>query len=155
MGIAAGAGRQADVGPELALELQQQPLGGFLANARHLDQPPRLLQGHRLRQLGHAHARQHRQRGAWPHAGDLDQLAKCLAFTRCGKAVQQLGVFAHHKMRQQADRLTALRQVIKGAHRHLHLVAHAVTIDQDLGRILVVQRAGEFADHFMPIIEAF
>ena len=155
LGIAARTSRQAHVGPELALELQQQPLGGFLANAGHLDQPACLLHGHRLRQLGHTHARQHRQRGARPHASDLDQLAKRLALARRGEPIQELGIFPNHEMRQQADRLAALGQVVEGAHRHLHLVADAVAIEQDLGRILVVQGAGEFADHFMPIIEAF
>ena len=36
---------------ELALELEQQPLGGLLADARHLDQAAGLLQADRLRQL--------------------------------------------------------------------------------------------------------
>jgi len=58
-------------------------------------------------------------------------------------------------MRQQADFATQLRQVVKRAHRHLHLVANAVAVDDDFGGIFVVQRAREFADHFLPIMGDF
>jgi hypothetical protein len=50
---------QSKVGAHLALQFQQQPLGSFLANARHLDQAPRFLLRNGLRQIGYAHARKH------------------------------------------------------------------------------------------------
>jgi hypothetical protein len=64
--------------PEFAFELQQQAFGCFFANAGYLGQANAILQGHGLRQLGHAQTGQHRQRHARAHAGDLDQLAKRL-----------------------------------------------------------------------------
>src|SRR5512140_1871473 len=57
LGIAGGAGaRGAQVGAELALEFQQQSFGRLLADARHLDQPARVLGRHRLGDVRHAHA---------------------------------------------------------------------------------------------------
>ena len=74
--VARGRGRQRQVGAELALQLEQQPLGGLLADAGHLHQPAALLQRDGLRQFGDAQARQDRQRGARADAGDLHELAE-------------------------------------------------------------------------------
>ena len=64
-------------GAELALQLQQQPLGRLLADARHLDQPRRLpARVTACASSATRQARQHRQRRARPDAGDLDQLAE-------------------------------------------------------------------------------
>lgn len=135
------------VGTELALEFEQQALGGLLADARHLDQAAGLLRGHGLRQLGHAHARQQAQRHARTDAADLDQLPKGLTFSGSRKAIQQLRVLADDKMRQQRDFLAQVRQAVEGAHRHIDLVAHATAVDQDLGRGFFQQRSAQFAYH--------
>ena len=105
------------------------------------------MQGHRLRQVAHVHARQHRQSGTRPHTGDLDQLAEGLALGAGGKAVEDLRVFAHHKVGEQRDLVAIGRQVVEGAHGHLHLVAHAAAVDDDLRWIFVADDACEFADH--------
>ncbi len=42
--VAGDASPARRVGAELALELEQQPLGGLLADARYLDQPAAFLQ---------------------------------------------------------------------------------------------------------------
>jgi hypothetical protein len=98
-----GAADRADVGAQLALQFQQQALGGLLADARHLDQAPGFLQRHGLGQVGHRHAGQDRQRGAGADAGDLDQLAEHGALVGGAEAEQQVGIFAHHVVREQHD----------------------------------------------------
>src|SRR3989344_3672731 len=137
----------AHVGPQLALELQQQPLGRLLANARHLDQAACLLQRDSLGQIRHAHAAQDGQRSARPHARYLDQLAERLALGRRGKAIQQLRVFAHNELGQQAHLFAHSGQVVERAHGHIHLIAHAMAVQQHLGGILLQQGAGQFAYH--------
>ena len=127
--LALGAsGDCADVGAKLALELQQQALGGFFANARDFHQAPRLLLADGTRQLGHAHAAEHAQRRARPHAGNFDQLAKDLTLAGRRKTVQNLGVFPHHKMGQQGHFFAQRRQVVERAHGHIHFIPHAMTI---------------------------
>ena len=59
---------------ELVLELEQQALGGLLADARNLGEPARILHRHRLRELGDREAGEHRQRGARADAADLHEL---------------------------------------------------------------------------------
>jgi len=82
-----------------------------------------------------------------PHAADLDQLAERLALGPGGKAVEQLGILAHHEVGQQRDRLAERGQVVEGAHRHADLVAHAVAVDQHVGRVLEAEGSGELSDH--------
>ena len=142
----------ANVWPQFALELQQQAFRRLLSNAGHLDQPPGFLQGHGLGEFTRVHARQHRQSGAGTDTGNLDQLAKSLALLCVVKAVQNLRVFTHHKMRQQTDPGAQLGQVVKRAHGHMHLVADPVAIHQHLGWIFVAECACQFADHFLPIM---
>ena len=93
-------------------------------------------------QLAHAQAAEHTQRRAGPHAGDPDQLAKGIAFFSCCKTKQHLGVFSHHKMGQQRDLGAHRWQIEKRAHGHIDLIAHAMAIDQNLGRILFQQNTG-------------
>src|SRR3954452_7637762 len=57
------ARRRADGVAELALELEQQALGGLLADARHLDQAAALLQADRARELVDRESRQDREGG--------------------------------------------------------------------------------------------
>ena len=128
LGVAAGMVGQTDVGAKLAFELEQQTLSGFFANPGYLDQPPGFLQGDRLRQLGHAEPGEHGQGRARPHARDFDELAKSFALWCSGETIQNLGVFAHHKMGQQAELMANFWQVVKSAHGHLHLVAHAMIL---------------------------
>ena len=53
-----------------------------------------------------------------------------------GKAVQDLRVFAHHKVRDQTDFFAGGRQVVESSHGHIDLVAHAVAVHQNLWWIL-------------------
>ena len=70
------ARRRRDGVAELALELEQQPLGGLLADPRHLDQPAAVLQADGARELVDRQAREDRERRARADARDLDQQAK-------------------------------------------------------------------------------
>jgi hypothetical protein len=57
-------------------------------------------------------------------------------------------------MGQQAELMANFWQVVESAHGHLHLVAHAMTVQHNLGRVFVIQPTGEFAYHLLPIIGA-
>ena len=151
-GVGMGA---AQVGAQLALEFQQQALGGFLADAGHLDQAAGFLRRDRLCQLLHAQPAQYAQRHARAHARHLDELAKGVALRRGGKTIEQLCILAHDKMRQQSDRLAQAGQMVESAHGHIHLVAHAVAVDQHLGRVFGGQGALESSDHGVPSKEYF
>ncbi|MCY1364587.1 hypothetical protein D9M69_513970 [compost metagenome] len=142
--------RQADVGAQLALELQQQPLGGLLADARDLHEPAQLLRGDGLRQLAHAHAREQAQRGARAHAGDLDELAEGRPLLGGAEAVENLRVFAHDEVREQRHLRADVGQVVERAHRHVDLVADAVAVHHHLRGVALCERAGQFAYHGCP-----
>ncbi|MNV79827.1 hypothetical protein D3C71_1733960 [compost metagenome] len=138
---------RAHVGADLALELEQQPLGGLLADSRHLDQPAHFLQRHRLGQVLDANAADDGQRRARAHAGDLDQLAEGFTLAGGAKPVQQLRILAHDEMREQGHLRAGHGQVVEGAHGYLHLVAHAMAVHQYGGRVFLQQGAGQFAYH--------
>nr|GEU28642.1 hypothetical protein [Tanacetum cinerariifolium] len=104
----------AQVRAQLAFELEQQSLGGFLADAGHLDQAARFLQRDRVRQVGNRHAGEDRQRGARTDAGDLDQLAEHGAFLGIAKAEQQVGILADRLVREQHHFFTHAGQVVEG-----------------------------------------
>src|SRR6185503_5298002 len=132
---------------ELVLQLEQQPLGGLLADARHARQTCRLLQRDRLRELGDRQPRQQRQRDLRPDAVDLQQLAECAPLAVAAESVEQVRVLAHDEMREQRHALAVLREVVERAHRHVHLVGHPLHVEQQLRWILFEQRARETADH--------
>src|SRR5258706_207158 len=131
---------------ELALELQQQPFGGFLADAGDLGEARAVLQRHRLRELPHGKPRQYRQRGARAHARDADEPAEGAALLERGKAIQDVGVLAHEQVRVQGYGIAGRGQAEKSAHRHVYFVAHAAGLHQHLGRILGQQLAGKTTD---------
>jgi len=60
----------------LALEFEQQALGGFLADARDFDDAADFLRGDRRRQVVDRQAGQHRQGGLGANAGHFQQFAK-------------------------------------------------------------------------------
>ena len=128
-------------GREFVFKLQQQPFGGFFANAWHFNQAAAFLRCYGLRQIIHTQARQNRQRRARAHTTDFDKLPKRRALLRRGKTKQQLGIFAYHKMRQQRNLLAQRGQVVKRAHWHIYLIAHAAAIHQHLRRRFIQQRA--------------
>src|SRR5688572_14633559 len=131
---------------EPALELEQQALGGLLADAGHAHQRRSVLQRHGLGEVAHRKAREHRERGARADTGDADQLAERRALLQRGEAIQRVRVLAHHEVRKKADRLAARRQAVERAHRHVDLVGHAADVDQHLRRLLGDQAAGKPAD---------
>jgi hypothetical protein len=55
-----------------------------------------------------------------------------VAFFGGGKAKQHMRIFADGQMRQQHHLFAIRWQVVKGAHRNIDFVAHALTIDQQL-----------------------
>src|SRR5947207_121595 len=131
---------------ELALQLEQQPLGGFLADTGHFDQAARFLHRHRLGQVGARQPGQHRERGARTDARDADQLAERRALLGRREAVQRVRVLAHHEMREQAHGLAGRRQLVEGAHRHVELVGDAADVHQHLRRVLRREPPGQPAD---------
>src|SRR3954470_22509641 len=131
---------------DAAFELEQQPLGGLVADARYLGEAPGILQRDALRELADRHAGEHREGGARADAGNADQLAEGAALFAGGEAIEIVRVLAHHEMREEAYRLAVGRQRVEGAHRHVDLVGDAADIDQHLRRVLRREPPGKAAD---------
>src|SRR5882672_1577570 len=131
---------------DAAFELEQQALGGFLADPRDLGEPRRILQRHAIRELAHRHAGEHRERGARADAGNADQLPKDAALLSRGEAVEVVRVLTHDEVREEAYRLAIGGQRVERAHRHVELVGFAADIDEHLRRMLRREPPGESAD---------
>src|SRR5688500_101279 len=58
---------------ELVFQLEQQALGGLLADAGYPGEAPRLLPAHRVAQIRDAHSGEHCERGACTDAGNLQE----------------------------------------------------------------------------------
>ena len=58
----------------------------------------RVLQRHRLREIGDRKPGEHGERGARADAGDADQLAERGALLERGEAVEDVRVLAHHEV---------------------------------------------------------
>src|SRR5574338_148992 len=132
---------------ELVLEFQQQALGRLLADAGNLHQPAALLEQHRLGEVGDREAGEHRQGGACADARDLDELTEGAPLVLGGEAIEEVTVFPHRQMGMEAHRLPETGQVVKGAHGHVELVAHAMHVYKNLGRVLFQQGAAQASDH--------
>src|SRR5690349_15696683 len=100
---------------ELALQLEQQPLGGLLADAGDLGERRGVLRGDRGGEIGDRHPREHGERGARADAGDADELAERGALVLRGEAVQRVRVLLDREVREQRDRLAQAGQRIKRA----------------------------------------
>src|SRR5690606_39782914 len=94
-----------------------------------------------------AHAREHGQCDACPHARNLDQRAKGAAFRVGGKAVQHVTVVAHLQMGMQNDLGADIGQLVQRAHGYDDFVADAPDVDVDGGGRLVDQDAADASDH--------
>src|SRR5882762_6610050 len=132
---------------ELALQLEQQALGGFLADAGDSHQAPGFLRGDRRDELRHAHSGEHRERDARTDARDFQQLPERAPLGVGAEAVEKMRVLAHHEMREQGHALPGRGQVVEGAHRHLDFVADSGRFHQDLRRIFFEEHPGEPPDH--------
>ena len=84
--------------PSLSFNLEQQPLGGLLADAGDLRQPAGILHRHRLRKLGDGEAGQHRQRGPRTDAADLHELPERAPLVLGAEAEEQMRILAHDEM---------------------------------------------------------
>src|SRR5260221_13888536 len=134
-------------GAELAFQLEQQALGGFLADSGDSHQAPGFLRCDRFDELRDAQSGKHRERDSGSDAAYFQQLPEGAAFGIRAEAVEQMGIFAHDEVGEQGDALAGRRQVVEGAHRHLDLVADSGRLDQDLRRVFLEEHAGEPPDH--------
>src|SRR5688572_20060341 len=135
---------------QLVAQLQHQALGRLLPDARNLGEPARVPVGHRRGEVVHREAGEHRESHLGSYPADLQELAEGGALCRREEAEEQVGIFAHHEMREQRDLFARPRQRIEGAHRHVDLVAHAVAGDDDLREALLQQDALDAPDHRRP-----
>ena len=103
--------------------------------------------GNGLRQLVGTHGRKDAQCGFGADAADFDQLAEGGALVRRGEAEQQMRIFAHDKLGVKLHRLAGCGQTVESLHGHVHLVTHAVDVDNGLWRIFFNKYAFEPADH--------
>ncbi len=70
------------------------------------------------------------------------------------EAVEDLGVFAHHEVRQQRNPLAGMRQVVERAHRHIDLVTDAVAVHHHLRRIAFGQRCRSVCLSWVPFFKS-
>src|SRR5690606_22563980 len=84
-----------------------------------------------------AGARQHRQRDLRADAGDLLHVAEQPALAFAQEAVQRDAVLLLRVVGEQRDITADIGQVVAGAHRRLELVAHAIDVHHQPGRLLV------------------
>src|SRR6266567_1067600 len=135
------AHRRGHVRAELVLELEQQTLRGFLADAGYAGELSRLLHRDRLCEFRNRQPGQYRQRGAGADAADPDELPERPALVLGTKAEQQMRVLAHDEMCEQNDLVSQIGEIVEGAHRDIDLVGHPLHVEQDLRRILLDERA--------------
>ena len=66
-----------------------------------------------------------------------------------GKPEELVRVLAHDQVREQRDFSAGRGQLVEGAHRHVELVADALHVHDDLGRVLFQELAVYPPDHGM------
>ena len=110
--------------------LDNQALGGFLTNARKLNQRRRIFALNGIHELWCRHAGQNRQRQLRTDAVGFNQLAEQGAFLLVIESVQQLGIFTHHKLGKDNRLFARVRQLVEAGHRHMDFIAHATYFQQ-------------------------
>ena len=110
--------------------LDNQTLRGFLADTREFNQRSRIFALNGIDELRSGHAGQNSQRQLRPDAVGFDQLAKQHPFLFVVEAIQQLGIFTHHKLGKDNRLFARVRQLIEAGHRHMDFIAHATDFQQ-------------------------
>ena len=122
----------ADAAGHLLAQLDDDPLGGALADAGHRLEARRVAGGDRVQELARAAARQHRERHLRPHALNPDQHQEQLALRLAGEAEELDRVVAHHEVREQGRLVPLVRHRPQGLRGHREPVADAAGLDHDL-----------------------
>ena len=136
-----------DVGAELVLQFEQQPLRSLLADAGDLRELAGVLHRHRLRELGDRETGEDRQRGARADAADLHELPERSPLVVGAEAEEKVRVLPDDEMGKEHDALAGRGQVVERAHRHVDLVRDALHVEQQLRRVLLDEDSGEATDH--------
>ena len=116
-------------GRRLVLEFRDDALRQLLADARRLLHRRPVLQGDGVGEVLRSQRAQHGQRHLGADALDGLQRAEPGALHLAGEPVKADGVLAHVRLDGEADLLARPCSVAQRARRRLHLVAHAVDVD--------------------------
>jgi hypothetical protein len=115
---------------------------------RGLAQPRRAELGrHRAYQFIHFQARHQRQGQLRPHTVEANQFAEEVAVTLANEAIEQLRIFAHHKVSMQGQWLANRRKAIQGGHGHFQLIPQPVDIQNQVRRLFFSQGAAQASNH--------
>src|SRR5690606_37564124 len=76
-----------------------------------------------------------------------DQLPEGPAFRRRRKPIENMGVFADGKMRQQADLRAEVGQVVERTHGNIDFVADSIDVEANLRGLLFNQDSSQTTNH--------
>src|SRR5207237_9369025 len=136
--------RKACDAPDLAFQVDDQPLGGLLSDAWRSCQGRRVTRRDRARDLRRSCHREDRESGLRANARDADEHLEERELVTGFKSIERLIVFADGVMRMQ-EHLVARR--LPG---YMDLVADAVRLDHHVIRTARDHRAADRSDHLSP-----
>src|SRR5580698_10497507 len=140
-------GRRRRVHP--VTHFDDQTLGGLAPDPGNAGQHRHILRYHAAGEALDTHAGEHTQRNLRADAGYLEQVAEQPPLLLGGKAIEDMGILAHHQVRDQADDLTDGGQVQERRHGRFELIAHSAHIQRDrrggLGGDSTVQETDQLA----------
>ena len=131
------------------LQLEDDPLGSFLANPRNRLEERRVLADDRAVELGRGVARDNRERHLRADAGDREELLEELPLGSVGKAVQLERVLADVQVGLDDDLDGALRLLYHAGCR-VQPVADATNFEDKPVRVVLHRRPAEAGDHRWP-----
>src|SRR5512141_223329 len=132
---------------ELLLQLEAEPLGELLADARDRREEPGVLRGDRADALGQRQAGEHGERDLRPDPGDGDEPLEDVLLLRRREAEELERVLAHVGVHVEDGLLARGRQRRERAERDRELVADPVDVEDEPVRLQVEDRPRQARDH--------
>jgi hypothetical protein len=118
-------------------QLEDDPLGGLLADPGNRREPCDVTTFHRNHQLTRIDSRQHRDRQLWPDAADADQPLEHLLLEQREEPVQLERFLTHVRVHAQRNVRPDVAGIVERRQRHVQLVADALHVDDEAIRLFV------------------
>ena len=132
--LGAGRDRLLELPGDLLAQLDDDPLGGPLADSRHGLKALRVAGGDRPQQLARGAAAEHRDRHLGADPADRDQLPEEVALLLGGEPVQRQRVVAGDQLRVQESLPAGSRNRLQGLGGDREPVADPTGVDDDVVR---------------------
>ncbi len=132
--------------PELLLQLENDPLGGLLADAGDRLETRRIAERDRPPQLGRGRTRDDGERHLRPDSGYAQEVEEKLALSRLREPIELKGVLADVEVRLERH-LGRVRRTPKRAGRRRHEVADAADVEDEAVRRASRGSAAKTRDH--------